>query len=243
MSIGDTGSGAKPISLVFADDSYLVREAIIRVLADDDRVRLLAVCSDGVELWAAIEEHRPDVVVTDLRMPPSGDGEALRISERLRREHPGTGVVVLTQQDDPAYGRALLAQGSEGRAYLLKERVHERNELISAIELVAAGGTAIDPTIVDTLIAASTPARAATIESLTPREQEVLALMARGKSNAAIADELVLTRRAVEKHVGAIFAKLGLDDERVTSRRVMAVLQYLADGGGHPSRGGLHPLG
>ena len=193
MSIGDTGSGAKPISLVFADDSYLVREAIIRVLADDDRVRLLAVCSDGVELWAAIEEHRPDVVITDLRMPPSGDGEALRISERLRREHPGTGVVVLTQQDDPAYGRELLAQGSEGRAYLLKERVHERNELISAIELVAA-------------------------------------------------DELVLTRRAVEKHVGAIFAKRGLDDERVTSRRVMAVLQYLEDGGGHPSRGGLRPL-
>lgn len=243
MSIGDTGSGAKPISLVFADDSYLVREAIIRVLADDDRVRLLAVCSDGDELWAAIEEHRPDVVVTDLRMPPSGDGEAIRISERLRREHPGTGVVVLTQQDDPAYGRELLARGSEGRAYLLKERVHERNELISAIELVAAGGTAIDPTIVDTLIAASAPARAATFESLTPREREVLALMARGKSNAAIADELVLTRRAVEKHVGAIFAKLGLDDEGVTSRRVMAVLQYLENGGGHPARGGLHPLG
>lgn len=239
MSTGDTG-GAKPITVVFADDSYLVREAIVRVLADDDRVRLLAVCSDGIELWESIERHRPRVVITDLRMPPSGDGEAIRISERLRKEHPGTGVVVLTQQDDPAYGRELLAHGSEGRAYLLKERVHERSELISAIELVAAGGTAIDPSIVDTLIAATAPARAATIGALSPREQEVLALMAQGRSNAAIAAELVLTRRAVEKHVGAIFAKLGLDDERITSRRVMAVLRFLQDGGGRPSGGGQH---
>lgn len=239
MSTGDTG-GAKPITVVFADDSYLVREAIVRVLADDDRVRLLAVCSDGIELWESIERHRPRVVITDLRMPPSGDSEAIRISERLRKEHPGTGVVVLTQQDDPAYGRELLAHGSEGRAYLLKERVHERSELISAIELVAAGGTAIDPSIVDTLIAATAPARAATIGALSPREQEVLVLMAQGRSNAAIAAELVLTRRAVEKHVGAIFAKLGLDDERITSRRVMAVLRFLQDGGGRPSGGGQH---
>jgi DNA-binding NarL/FixJ family response regulator len=162
-----------------------------------------------------------------MRMPPSGDEEGLRISERLRREHPEIGLVVLSQFDDPALGRALLQDGAEGRAYLMKDRVHDRAELVSAIELVAAGGTAIDPTVVERMIADTDGSRSSGVATLTGREREVLALMARGMTNAAIADQLVLTRRGVEKHVGAIFSKLGLDDEAVTSRRVTAVLRYL----------------
>ncbi len=216
-----------PIDVVFADDSYLMREAIARLLGGTDRVRLVAVCQDGTELATVLERTHPDVVVTDMRMPPSGDEEGLRISERLRREHPEIGLVVLSQFDDPALGRALLQEGAEGRAYLMKDRVHDRAELVSAIELVAAGGTAIDPTVVERMIADTDGSRSSGVATLTGREREVLALMARGMTNAAIADQLVLTRRGVEKHVGAIFSKLGLDDEAVASRRVTAVLRYL----------------
>ena len=185
-------------------------------------------CADGDEVREAVERLRPDVVVTDMQMPPAGEDEGIRISELVRAEHPATGVVILAQNDDPKYGRAIVTHGAEGRAYLLKDRIHSRRELISAIELVANGGSAIDPHIVAGLMAApGTDGAGLAVASLTPREREVLTLMAEGRSNAAIAQELVLTRHAVEKYVGAIFEKLGLVDERVTSRRVAAVLRYL----------------
>jgi len=217
-----------PIDVVYADDSYLMREAVGGLLEGARGVNLVAVCADGDELSRAIAMTDPAVVVTDMRMPPSGDEEGLRIAERLRRERPSVGVVVLTQVDDAAYGRHLLEHGAEGRAYLLKERMSDRAELIAAIELVAAGGTAVDPAIVERMMAGGGERAAVSgLDDLTARERQVLALMAQGKSNGAIADELVLTRRGVEKHVGVIFSKLALADEGLVSRRVAAVLRYL----------------
>jgi DNA-binding NarL/FixJ family response regulator len=212
---------------VYADDSYLMREGVGQLLDGARGINLVAVCSNGDDLWRAIAELEPAVVVTDMRMPPSGDREGLRIAERLRREHPSTGLVILTQVDDAAYGRHLLEHGAEGRAYLLKERIGDRTELVAAVELVAAGGTAIDPVIVERMMAGGRSPSASGLGDLTERERQVLALMARGKSNGAIANELVLTRRGVEKHVGVIFSKLGLADEAAVSRRVAAVLRYL----------------
>ncbi|HEX5039691.1 MAG TPA: response regulator transcription factor [Candidatus Limnocylindria bacterium] len=218
-----------PIDVVYADDSYLMREAVGGLLDGARGVNLVAVCSDGDELSREIAISDPAVVVTDMRMPPSGDEEGLRVAERLRRERPSVGVVVLTQIDDAAYGRHLLEHGAEGRAYLLKERMRDRAELVAAIELVAAGGTAVDPAIVERMMAGGGEgaATASGLDDLTARERQVLALMAQGKSNGAIAEELVLTRRGVEKHVGVIFSKLGLADEGLVSRRVAAVLRYL----------------
>jgi DNA-binding NarL/FixJ family response regulator len=214
--------------VVVGDDSFLIREAIFKFISGSPRLELVAMCADGDEVRDAVERLQPDVVVTDMRMPPSGDDEGMRISEFMRSAHPTVGVVILTQHDDPKYGRALVTHGAEGRAYLLKDRIHSRRELISAIELVAHGGSAIDPHIVAGLMASpGTDEAGSALASLTPRERDVLTLMAEGRSNAAIAQELVLTRHAVEKYVGAIFEKLGLDDERVTSRRVAAVLRYL----------------
>jgi DNA-binding NarL/FixJ family response regulator len=228
MTVQRAGGGDRPLRVVFGDDSYLMREAVTQLVTGVAELELIAVCADGDELLDVIASERPDVVVTDMRMPPSGNVEGLRISERLRAEHPSMGVVVLTQHDEPRYGRALVQQGAEGRAFLLKDRIHDRRELVSVIELVAHGGSAIDPRIVaDLLDAHGTAVVDSALNSLTPRECEVLARMAEGKSNAAIANELVLTRRAVEKYVGAIFDKLGLDDEHVVSRRVVAVLRFL----------------
>ncbi len=216
------------IRVVVGDDSFLIREAIVQFISRTPSLELVAMCANGDEVREAVQRLRPDVVVTDMQMPPSGDDEGMRISELLRAEHPSTGVVILAQNEDPKYGRALVTHGAEGRAYLLKDRIHSRRELISAIELVANGGSAIDPHIVAGLMAApGTDEAGSAVASLTPREREVLTLMAEGRSNAAIAQELVLTRHAVEKYVGAIFGKLGLVDERITSRRVTAVLQYL----------------
>jgi DNA-binding NarL/FixJ family response regulator len=226
MSPGD--GDERRIRVVVGDDSYLIREAIVQFIAGTPSLELVAMCADGDEIREAVERLRPDVVVTDREMPPSGDDEGIRISEHVRIEHPSTGVVILAQDDDPKHGRALVTHGAEGRAYLLKDRIRSRRELISAIELVANGGSAIDPHVVAGLMASpGTDAAGSVLASLTPREREVLTLMAEGRSNAAIAQELVLTRHAVEKYVGAIFEKLGLVDERVTSRRVAAVLQYL----------------
>jgi len=216
------------IRVVIGDDSFLIREAIAEFIKGIRGIELVAVCTNGDEIRDAVARLRPDVVLTDMRMPPSGDDEGLRISQFLRAEYPSTGVVVLTQHDEPRYGRELVQQGAEGRAYLLKDRIHSRRELISAIELVAHGGSAIDPQIVAGMLAApGTEAAGSALALLTPRERDVLTLMAEGRSNAAIAQELVLTRHAVEKYVGAIFEKLDLDDEQVTSRRVAAVLRYL----------------
>jgi DNA-binding NarL/FixJ family response regulator len=217
----------RPIRVVYADDSFLMREALERVLERLDGVEVVAGCVDGDALLAAVEEQRPHVVVTDMRMPPSGDEEGIRIANRLRQGHPGIGVVVLTQYAEPRYGLELLEAGAEGRGYLLKERVNDPRELHAAIEAVAHGGSVFDPAIVRLLVAGRSVG-ASPLDDLTARERQVLGEMAQGKSNAAIAEHLVLTKRAVEKHVGSIFLKLSLPEEHVVSRRVAAVLLYLA---------------
>jgi DNA-binding NarL/FixJ family response regulator len=206
-----------------------MREAVNQVVEHEGGVQVVAACEDGDALLAAVERERPDVVVTDVRMPPSGDDEGIRVAQKLRATHPEIGVVVLSQYAEPRYGLQLLAGGAEGRAYLLKDRVHDGNELHAAIEVVARGGSMIDPAILRLLLESEERRHDSPLVALTPREREVLAAMASGKSNAAIAEELVLTKRAVEKHVGAIFLKLGLPDEDQVSRRVAAVLLYLAD--------------
>ena len=219
---------AHPIRVVLADDSFLMREAVHQVVAHQDNVEIVADCGDGASLLDEVERLRPDVVITDVRMPPSGDDEGIRVAQRLRETDPGIGVVVLSHYADPRYGHDLFAGGAEGRAYLLKDRVNDGRELRAAIEVVARGGSMIDPEIVRLLLESEARRHDSPLKDLTPREREVLAAMASGKSNAAIAEELVLTKRAVEKHVGAIFLKLGLPGEDVVSRRVSAVLLYRA---------------
>jgi DNA-binding NarL/FixJ family response regulator len=218
-----------PLRVALADDSFLIREAVNQVVQREGGVEVVATCEDGEALLEAVERERPDVVITDLRMPPSGDDEGIRIAQRLRVTHPEIGVVVLSQFAELRYGRELLAEGAEGRAYLLKDRLHDSNELHAAIEVVARGGSMIDPAILRMLLDSEERRHDSPLVDLTRREREVLAAMASGKSNAAIADVLVLTKRAVEKHVGSIFHKLGLPDEDQVSRRVAAVLLYLAD--------------
>jgi DNA-binding NarL/FixJ family response regulator len=214
------------IRVIYADDSFLMREALQAVLERLDGVDPVTGCADGDALLAAVEEQRADVVVTDMRMPPSGDREGIRIAHRLRERHPRIGVVVLTQYAEPRYGLELLEAGTEGRGYLLKERVNDPRELHAAIEAVAHGGSVFDPDMVRLLVARQSPGATA-LDDLTPREREVLAEMAQGKSNAAIAEHLVLTKKAIEKHVGSIFAKLGLLPADEHHRRVLAVLANL----------------
>jgi DNA-binding NarL/FixJ family response regulator len=216
-----------PIRVVYADDSFLMRQALEAVLERLDGVEVVGGCVDGDTLLAAVEEQRPHVVVTDMRMPPSGDEEGIRIANRLRQHHPDTGVVVLTQYAEPRYGLELLAAGTDGRGYLLKQRVNDPRELHAAIEAVAHGGSVFDPAMVRLLVPGGS-ADTGALDDLTPRERQVLGEMAQGKSNAAIAEHLALTKKAVEKHVGSIFGKLGLPEEHVVSRRVAAVLLYLA---------------
>jgi DNA-binding NarL/FixJ family response regulator len=215
------------IRVVAADDSYVVREFLTSMFESVPEVELVEVCSNGKELDAAISSHRPDVVITDIRMPPSGSDEGVRVAARLRETDPEVGVVVLSQYADAAYAVALLEAGSGRRAYLLKERIRSREELIAAIEAVARGGSVIDPKIVDVLVKARAKQARSPLVELTPRELELLAEIAAGKSNGAIAESLVLTKRAVEKHVNSIFSKLGLPEDQDISRRVKATLIYL----------------
>ena len=214
---------------MFADDSYLVREALGHVLATADGIDVVAACNDRSSLTQAIETEQPDVVVTDIRMPPSDTDEGLQVAAELRRTHPDVGVVVLSQYADPRYGLALLHGGSDRRAYLLKERIQHRGQLVNAIETVAQGGSVIDAKVVERLISERARAERSPLGELTPRELEILAFVARGHSNQAIADELVLTKRAVEKHINAIFLKLSLSETMDVSRRVKAALIYLAE--------------
>jgi DNA-binding NarL/FixJ family response regulator len=215
--------------VVLADDSYLLRQALAHVLADAEGIDVVAACGDRDALLRAVDAERPDVVVTDIRMPPTGTDEGLQVAAALRRSHPRVGVVVLSQFAEPRYGIALLEEGSDGRAYLLKERVQSRGQLVAAIEAVAAGGSVVDAKVIDGLIAERRRAERSPLGELTPRELEILAHVARGRSNQAIADELVLTKRAVEKHINAIFLKLGLAATADVSRRVKAALIYLAE--------------
>jgi len=217
------------IRVVLAEDSYLAREGIEQVLERAPSIEVVATCEDLDGLMAAIDGDRPDVVVTDIRMPPTNSDEGIRAAAQLRDTHPGIGVVVLSQHDDPAYALALLESGSEGRAYLLKERVHESAQLVTAVEQVAAGGSVIDSKVVESLVGARSRLEHSPLAELTTREREVLSEIAQGKSNAAIAESLVLTKRAVEKHINAIFMKLGLADSDDVSKRVKAALMFLAD--------------
>jgi DNA-binding NarL/FixJ family response regulator len=219
------------IRLVLAEDNYLVREGVRRLIESDDDLELAAVCEDYDSLLAAVEAEKPDVVLTDIRMPPTGTDEGVRAAEHLRTSHPSVGVVVLSQYVDPAYALALLDGGSEGRAYLLKERVSDIDQLKRAIEEVANGGSVIDPKVVEALVSARSKAAESPVARLTPREKEILAEMASGKNNAAIAAALVLTERAVEKHINSIFSKLSLSEEPAVHRRVKAVLLYLSASG------------
>jgi DNA-binding NarL/FixJ family response regulator len=217
------------LRVVIADDSYLVREAIGHLIESEPGMQLVAKCADGDELVTAVDAYRPDVVVTDIRMPPSGDDEGIAIANRLRDTHPGIGVVVVSQYADPRYGLALLERGSDGRAYLLKERLRDRRHLIGAVQAVAGSGSVVDAKVVETLIAARVRAEQSPLAELTDREREILSHIAQGKSNQAIAETLFLSKRAVEKHINTIFMKLGLTRAEDVSRRVKATLIYLAD--------------
>jgi DNA-binding NarL/FixJ family response regulator len=217
------------IKIVVAEDNYLVREALVQMLESDPALDLVAVAEDTRSLTSAIEKERPDVVLTDVFMPPFRGADGIHVAAELRETHPEIGVVILSQYADPGYALELLESGSGGRAYLLKERVGNRAELVAAIQAVAAGGSVIDPRIVDALIAERSRASDSLVGSLTVREREVLAEVATGKSNSAIAESLFLTKRAVEKHINAIFMKLNLRDSDDVSRRVKATLIYLTD--------------
>jgi DNA-binding NarL/FixJ family response regulator len=217
------------IKVVLADDSYLVREGMRRMLENEPDIELLAVCEDYDSLLSAIASTQPDVVLTDIRMPPTGTDEGIRAAERLRQVRPAAGVILLSQYADPGYALAFLERGTEGRAYLLKERVADLDQLLGAIRQVAQGGSVIDPKVVETLVAARSRATPSPLERLTPREREVLSLLAEGRSNAAVAEGLVLSERAVEKHINSIFAKLDLPEARDAHRRVKAVLLFLAE--------------
>jgi DNA-binding NarL/FixJ family response regulator len=217
------------IALVVAEDSLLVREGIVRLLSAYDDVEIVGVAVDLPQLLAAVDEHTPNVVLTDIRMPPTGTDEGIRAAAELRARHPDVGVVVLSQYVEPGYALSLFDGGSQGRAYLLKERLSEGSQLIDAIRAVATGGSVVDPKVVETLVNARARARSSPLEHLTPRELEVLSEIAQGKNNAAVAETLVLSERAVEKHINSLFSKLGLSEEPSVHRRVKAVLLYLAD--------------
>jgi DNA-binding NarL/FixJ family response regulator len=220
------------IRVVLGEDSYIVREGLRQLLASADGIELEAECEDLDSLLHEIDARQPDVVLTDIRMPPTQSDEGIRLAARLREDRPEIGVVVLSQYAEPSYVLELLDSGSDGRAYLLKERVHDRAQLVGAIEAVAAGESVIDSKIVELLVAAKARSDRSPLAELTPRELEVLAAIAEGKSNSAISDALVLTKRAVEKHINAIFLKLNLShaqDANDVSPRVKAALLFLSE--------------
>jgi DNA-binding NarL/FixJ family response regulator len=217
------------IRVVIADDNVIVREGVAALINADPELELVGSCEDLDSLLKAVETEKPDVLVTDIRMPPGGGDEGIRAARTLRETQPDVGVVVLSQFDEPEYALALLEDGSEGRAYLLKERISSPGELVAAVRAVASGGSVIDSKVVDSLVAARSRAKESPLAQLTPREREVLSEMAQGKDNSGIAQALFLTVRAVEKHINSIFSKLGLSEEVSMHRRVKAVLLYLSD--------------
>jgi DNA-binding NarL/FixJ family response regulator len=218
------------IRLILAEDSFIVREGLRELLAARPDVDVVAARGDLDGLLEAVREHHPDVVITDIRMPPSNTDEGIQAAARLRDSHPHVGVVVLSQYSHPGYALALLESGSDGRAYLLKERVHNLGQLMSAVEAVAGGGSVIDPKIVEVLVAARARGDGSSLTDLTEGEGKVLAEIAQGKSNVAIAASLQLSKRAVEKHTHSIFTKLGLGSSAEVSKRVKAALLFLAEG-------------
>lgn len=218
------------LRVVLAEDSYLMREGVVRLLESDGDVHVAAMSADLPSLLAAVEEHDPDVVVTDIRMPPTNTDEGIRAAGRLRTTRPQLGVVVLSQYDEPEYAVELLANGAAGRAYLLKDTLGDAAGLLHAVREVAAGRSVIDPQVVEGLVTARNRFASSPLRLLTPRELEVLSSMAQGRSNEAIAGELFISVRVVEKHISSIFAKLRLTEEAEVHRRVKAVLIYLSSG-------------
>jgi DNA-binding NarL/FixJ family response regulator len=218
------------VRVVLAEDNFLLREGVRGMLAGSESVDVIGSCGDLPETLAAIDGLVPDVVLTDIRMPPGRRDEGILIAAHCRRQFPGMGVVLLSQYAEASYVRSLLTEGTQGRGYLLKERVADLDDLVAAIQAVAAGGSAIDPKVVETLVSGRSLAGDADLARLTPRERDVLAGIAQGRTNAAIAAELFLTQHAVEKHINAIFTKLGLSGDRTNHPRVRATLMYLADG-------------
>ena len=209
--------------MVLADDSFLVREGVTKLLAESD-VTVLDGVGDAPALLAAVQRHQPDAVLTDVRMPPTFTTEGIDVARRIRADHPAVGVVVLSSFVETQWCVRLLADGAGGLGYLLKDRVFDTDELVHALRTVARGGSAMDPVVIEGLLHRTTDVRLA---DLTEREQRVLAEMAMGRSNQAIARSLHLSERSVEKHIGGVFAKLGLTDEGATNRRVAAVLAFL----------------
>ncbi len=227
-----TAEAPTTIRVLLAEDSYIVREGVRALLDAQDGLDLVGTCEDLPTLLAAVDELGPDVVITDIRMPPNQTDEGVRAAQTLRSTHPDVGVVVLSQYVEEGYAVQLFEQGSGGRAYLLKERLGDVEELTGAVREVARGGSVIDPAVVDSLIAAKTR-QSSPVDDLTDREREVLSHMAGGSNNRSIAEQLVLSPRAVEKHINSIFSKLGLAEEKDSHHRVRAVLLYL----GSPSAG------
>jgi DNA-binding NarL/FixJ family response regulator len=217
------------IRVVFAEDNYLVREGTSALLQSSGEVELVDTAASLDELLTAVEEHAPDVVLTDIRMPPTNTTEGIDAARRIREEHPEIGVVVLSQFAEEEYAYDLLKDGAAGLGYLLKERVGDLDELVRALNEVAKGGSVLDPKIVEALVSAKDRMAHSPLASLTDREREVLGHMAQGKNNAAIAKSLFLTERAVEKHINSLFHKLGLSEEVDVHRRVKAVLAFLRE--------------
>jgi DNA-binding NarL/FixJ family response regulator len=227
------------VRVVFADDNYLVRQGVAGVLSESAEVDLLESVADPEALLAAVSEHRPDAVLTDIRMPPSFTTEGIDAAKKIRAEFPETGVVVLSQYVEEQYAFELLSEGVAGLGYLLKERVTEVDDLVRALYDVSRGGSVLDPKIVEALLARKSAESTSVLSGLTEREYEVLQELAAGRSNAATAKALFMSERAVEKHVGSVFSKLGILHESDVNRRVMAVLAFLEATGG--SSGGGQP--
>jgi DNA-binding NarL/FixJ family response regulator len=223
------------VRVVFADDNFLVREGVAGLLNEVDDIELVEAVADPGALLAAVAVHRPDAVLTDIRMPPTYTTEGIDAAKRIRTEFPETGVVVLSQYVEEDYALELLSDGVEGLGYLLKERVSQVDDLVRALYDVSRGGSALDPKVVEGLLARGSTGSSALL-GLTERELEVLQEIASGRSNGATAKALFMSERAVEKHVGSVFSKLGLVNESDTNRRVMAVLAYLDATGGAATR-------
>ena len=217
-----------PIRLLLAEDNDLLRDGLARLFAQSEHIDLIGSCGSYDQLVALVDADPPDVVLTDIRMPPTFTDEGIRAARWMREAHPSVGVVVLSQYATPGYAYALFEDGSDSRAYLLKDRVADVDEVLFAIEAVARGGSVVDPKIVEELVSARARRPRSPIDQLTVREREVLAEIASGKSNIAIANTVFLSERAIEKHSNSIFAKLGLMLEPDVNRRVKAVLLYLA---------------
>jgi DNA-binding NarL/FixJ family response regulator len=221
-------AGTRPVlRVVFAEDNYLVREGTAALFAEVAEVELVRLVEDPRMLITAVAELSPDAVLTDIRMPPTFTTEGIAAAKRIRSEFPGTGVVVLSQYVEPEYAYELLADGVAGLGYLLKERISQVDEIVRALQDVCRGGSALDPKVVEGLLARRSAEVASPLKGLTARELEVLEQMAAGRSNAAIAGQLYLSERAVEKHISSLFQKLSLPPEGDVNRRVTAVLAFL----------------